>query len=175
MYETIRSSDILPEIDRSIDWESMRPMIRSLFHNNTEKGGRPNFDEIVMIRALFLQGLYSIVDEKLEKELYDRISFHNFLHYPEKMPDARTLWALRERMSMTGMDKHIWSELWRQLESRGIVIRNDVIQDASFITSDHGKHGRKKPPAPDMPDLSEKPVPADMKEAKRQARRARVS
>jgi IS5 family transposase len=73
MYETIRSSDILPEIDRSIDWESMRPMIRSLFHNNTEKGGRPNFDEIVMIKALFLQGLYNIVDEKLEKELYDRI------------------------------------------------------------------------------------------------------
>jgi hypothetical protein len=23
MYETIRSSDILPDIDRSIDWESM--------------------------------------------------------------------------------------------------------------------------------------------------------
>ena len=81
MYEAIRSKDTLPEIDCSIDWESMRPMIRSLFHNNTEKGGRPNFDEIVMIKALFLQGLYSIVDEKLEKELYDRILFHNFLHY----------------------------------------------------------------------------------------------
>ena len=104
MYEAIRSKDILPEIDCSIDWESMRPMISSLFHNNTEKGGRPNFNEIVMIKALFLQGLYNIVDEKLEKELYDRILFHNFLHYPDKIPDARTLWALRERMSSTGMD-----------------------------------------------------------------------
>ena len=105
----------------------MGPMIRSLFHNNTEKGGRPNFDEIVMIKALFLQGLYNIVGEKLEKELYDRMSFHNFFHYPEKMPDARTLWASRERLSSTGIDKHIWSELWKQLESRGIVIRNGVI------------------------------------------------
>ena len=93
MYEAIRSKDILPEIDCSIDWESMRPMIRSMLHNKTEKGGRSNVDEIVMIKALFLQGLYSIVDEKLEKELYDRISFHNFLHYPDKMLDARTLWA----------------------------------------------------------------------------------
>jgi|ACXJ01.1.fsa_nt_gi IS5 family transposase len=118
MYETIRSSDILPDIDRSIDWESMRPMIMSLFHNNTEKGGRRNFDETVMIKALFLLCLYSIVDENLEKELYDRISFHNFLHYPDKMPDARTLWALRERKSRTGTDNHIWSELWKQLESR---------------------------------------------------------
>ena len=132
----------------------MRPMIRSLFHNNTEKGGRPNFNEIVMIKALFLHGLYNIVDEKLEKELYDRISFHN---YPDKMPDARTLWALRERISSTGMDKRIRSGIWRQLESRGIVIRKGVIQDASFITSDHGKHGRKKPPAQDMPETSETP------------------
>ena len=50
------------------------------------------------------------------------------------------------------------------------MIRKGVIHDASFITSDHGKHGRKKPPAPDMPDPYEIPVPADKKEAKRQAR-----
>ena len=149
-------------------------MIKSLFHNDTEKGGRPNFDEIVMIKAVFLQGLCNIVDEELEKGLYDRISFHNFLHYPEKMPDVRTLWALREQMSSTGTDRKIWSEIWKQLESHGIMIRKGVIQDASFITSDHGKHGRKKPPAPDMPDPSKKHVPEDSKEAKRQARTSRV-
>ncbi len=64
IHETIRNHDILPEIDQSIGWEALRPMIR----------------------ALFLQGLYNIVDGKLEKELYDRIWFHNFLHYPEKKP-----------------------------------------------------------------------------------------
>ena len=180
MYETIRSRDILPQIDSSIDWESLRPIIKGLFHNNTGNGGRPNFDETVMIKALFLQGLYNIVDEKLEKELYDRISFHNFLHYPEKMPDARTLWAFRERLSGTGTDKIIWKEIWRQLESQGIVIRKGVIQDASFITSDHGKHGRKKPPvdpAQPVPQVSdrkgENPAPVDRKEAKRQAKAAK--
>ena len=173
-YESIRSMDSLPQIDRIIDWDSLRPLVRSLFHNDSEKGGRPNFDEVVMIKALFLQGLYNIVDEKLEKELLDRISFRNFLHYPEKMPDARTIWALRERMAINGTDRKIWSEIWRQLESKGIVIRKGVIQDASFITSDHGKHGRKKPPAPDMPEPSEKHVPEDSREAKRQARASRV-
>ena len=60
-------------------------------------------DEIIVIKALFLQGLYNMVDEKLEKELYDRISFYNFLHYPEKMLDARTLRAFLDRLSSTGM------------------------------------------------------------------------
>lgn len=161
MYETIRSSDILPEIVRSIEWEPIRPMIKNLFHNDTERGGRPNFDEIAMIKALFLQGLYNIVDEKLEKELHDHISFHKFLRYPEKKRDARTFLALRERLSSTDMDNRIWSEIWKQLESHGIVIKKGVIQDASFVTTDHGKHGRKKPSAPDMPEPSEKHTHAD--------------
>ena len=174
-YESVRAMDNLPEIEKVIDWESFRPMIRSLFRNDTERGGRPNFDEVIMIKALFLQGLFNIVDEKLEKELYDRISFRNFLHYPEKMPDARTLWSLRERLSRTGIDKIIWREIWKQFESRGIQIRKGVIQDASFITSDHGKHGRGKPPVPvDPVPPAEKPVPGNGKEAKRQAKAARA-
>jgi IS5 family transposase len=157
MYETICPMDNLPEIDLLTDCESLKSLIRSVFHNDTERGGRPNFDGIVMIKAPFLKGIYNIVDEKLEKELYDRISFQNFPHYPDEMPDARTLWALHERMSAAGMDKRIRSEIWRQLESHGIVIMKGVIQEVSFITADHGKHGTKKPPAPDMPEPSETP------------------
>ena len=42
-------------------------------------------------------------------------------------------------------------------------------QDPPFITSDHGKHGRKKPPAPDMPDLSENPVAVNRKDEHRES------
>ncbi|MCL4336659.1 MAG: transposase [Candidatus Thermoplasmatota archaeon] len=41
-----------------------------------------------MIKTLFIQELYSLSDEATERELYDRISFRNFLHYPERIPDA---------------------------------------------------------------------------------------
>lgn len=51
----------------------------------------PNIDEIVMIKPLFLQAIYNISDEVLESELHDRLSFRNFLHYPETIPDARTI------------------------------------------------------------------------------------
>jgi IS5 family transposase len=113
-----------------------------MYHNDTEVGGRPNFDEIIMIKTLFLQGMYNLSDEATEKELLDRISFRNFLHYPDKVPDARTIWLFRERLSESGMDKTIWKAIMNRFKAKGISVKEGIIQDATFMTSDpgHGKH-----------------------------------
>lgn len=50
-----------------------------MFKNNTDRGGRPNLDVIVMLKSLFIQQVYSLSDEQLERELSDRISFRVFL------------------------------------------------------------------------------------------------
>ena len=133
--------DKLAQIDPMIDWELLRPIVKELYRNDTEKGGRPNIDEIVMIKTLFLQSMYNCSDEVMERELHDRISFRNFLHYPEIIPDSRTIWLFRERLSSTGKDKIIW----KQFEERGISIKKGMVQDATFIESDPGKHIKKKP------------------------------
>ena len=147
-YNSMKSMDKLAEIEPMINWESLRPIVKELYRNDTDKGGRPNIDEIVMIKTLFLQSMYNCSDESMEKELYNRIDFRNFLHYPEIIPDSRTIWLFRERLSSTGKDKIIWKHIWKQLEERGITIKAGMVQDATFIESDPGKHGRKKPPVP---------------------------
>ena len=65
----------------------MRPFVKKLYRNDTCKSGRLNIDETVMIKTLFLQSMYNLSDESMEKELHDRISFRDFLHYPEILPD----------------------------------------------------------------------------------------
>ncbi|MHB8360310.1 MAG: IS5 family transposase [Thermoplasmataceae archaeon] len=154
-YQSLKVKDKLAMIDPLIEWESLRSIVKGLYRNNTEKGGRPNVDEVVMLKTLFLQSMYGYTDEAMERELHDRISFRNFLHYPEIMPDSRTIWLFRERLSNTGMDKTIWEAIWKQLESKGIKIKAGTVQDASFIETDPGKHGKKKPPAPIDPSLPE--------------------
>ena len=42
---------------------------------------------------------------------YFSMSVYNFLHYPEIIPDSRTIWLFRERLSSTGKDKIIWKEM----------------------------------------------------------------
>ena len=93
-----------------------------------------------MIKTLFVQEFYGLTDESTERELYDKTTFRHFLRYPDKMPDARTIRLFKERPSSSGMDRKLWDAIWKQFNDRGIRIEKGVIQDASHMESDHGKH-----------------------------------
>ena len=144
-YEKVKKlGDRLAEIDSLIDWEAFRPIIAGMYKNNTEKGGRPNIDEIVMIKVLVLQQWYGLSDPELERQIADRISFRKFLGFPENIPDYSTVWRFRERLIKTGKDKEIWKELQRQLKAKGLKVKKGVIQDATFITSDPGSSDKSR-------------------------------
>ena len=115
--------DSLHEMVEKIGWESLRPIFHDLYINDTVKGGRPNIDTIIMVKALFIQSTYNLVDEQVEKELHGRISLMHFLGFPDTMPDSRTIWLFRERLSTTGKGKIMWRQIWKQFEDRGITIK----------------------------------------------------
>src|SRR5512139_1518775 len=114
-----------------------------MYDNKTEKGGRPNCDVIVMFKILILQQWYGLSDLEVERQIADRLSFMEFLGYPDTFPDSRTIWLFRERMTKNDMDKTIWSELQRQLDAKGLKVKRGTIQDATFIEADPGSS--KKP------------------------------
>ena len=95
-----------------------------------------------MVKVLYFQSIYNLVEDQTEKEIHYRISFMNFLDYPDQYPDARTIWLFRERLSKTGKDRIIWNELQRQFELKGIKVKKESARDATFITSypGHVKH-----------------------------------
>ena len=140
-----RLGDKLDNIESIINWDAFRPIIEGMYDNKSEKGGRPNKDEIMMIKLLILQEWHGLSDPELERQVTDRISFRKFLGFPEKIPDYSTVWYFRERLKETGKDKEIWGELKRQLESKGLKIKKGVIQDASIITTDPGHAKADKP------------------------------
>ena len=47
--------DPLIGISDSIDFEDIRPILSFLFTNDTENGGRPNYDPIFVVEALLFQ------------------------------------------------------------------------------------------------------------------------
>ena len=51
-----------------------------------EEGGRPHYDEVLMVKMLVLQGWYGLSDYEAERQATDRISFQHFLGYPGKGP-----------------------------------------------------------------------------------------
>ncbi|MEM3455350.1 MAG: hypothetical protein QXT72_02180 [Candidatus Micrarchaeia archaeon] len=53
-YEKLKDKNKLFEFSEIIDWETLRQILRELYHNDTEKDGRPSIDEIVMVKTLLL-------------------------------------------------------------------------------------------------------------------------
>jgi IS5 family transposase len=130
--------DMLEQVEKLIDWESFRPILSQLYNNRSEKGGRPNIDEIVMLKVLVLQNWYSLSDEEMEFQIADRPSFQHFIG-SATIPDYSTIWTFRERLKASGLWKKIWEELQRELEARDLQVKEGHIPDATFIESDLGK------------------------------------
>jgi IS5 family transposase len=144
-----RLGDRLVEIGAMIDWDAFRPIVGDMFDNRGERGGRPNIDEVVMVKLLVLQQWHGLSDPELEKQAADRLSFMKFLDFPKDIPDFTTVWRFRERLAETGRDQAIWAELQRQLDALGLKVRKGVVQDASFITADPG-HAKADTPRGDV-------------------------
>lgn len=139
-YEKVRAlGDRLELMKQQIDWKPFIPLVRSVFHDDKKQGGRPHTDELVVVRSMLLQAWYNLSDPELEFQCHDRLSFRNFLGYPEGIPDFSTIWRIRDRLEREGVDTLIWAELQRQLDDKGYKVEKGTIQDASFIEADLGK------------------------------------
>ena len=126
------------QISDAIDWGKIRVDLEGMYDNTSERGGRPKCDPVMMFKILILQQWYGLSDMEAERQIADRISFMEFLGYPSEIPDSRTIWLFRERLSKTGMDRIVWSELQSQLDSMGLRVVTGTAQDATFIEADPG-------------------------------------
>ncbi|MFH1013639.1 MAG: IS5 family transposase [Thermoplasmatota archaeon] len=144
-YKKVKGlGDRLELMKHQIDWRPFVPLVKSVFHDNKETGGRPHTDELVVVRSMLLQGWYNLSDQELEFQCYDRLSFRNFLGFPEKIPDFTTIWKIRDRLEETGIDTFIMAELQKQLDEKGLKVEKGMIQDAAFIEADLGKKRYRK-------------------------------
>ena len=123
------------EINKLLRWDDLV----KLFPNKSETRGAPEYDKELMLKILFLQICYGVSDEEMEYQIHDRLSFQQFLGFPESIPDYSTIWRFREELTKENTLELIWSALQDQIKNKGIVIKKGVIQDAKFITAEPGK------------------------------------
>ena len=139
-YQKVKGlGDRLELMKGEIDWQPFIPLVRKVFYDNKIDGGRPHTDELIVVRSMLLQSWYGLSDPELEFQWHDRLSFRNFLGFPENIPDFSTVWKVRDRLQKEGVEPKIWNELQRQLDRKGYTIKKGVIQDATFIESELGR------------------------------------
>ena len=83
-----RLGDPLPKLERTIDWESFRGLLKKVYAKPTKKGGRPPFDAVMMFKVLVLQHFYNLSDDQTEYQIRDRYSFCRFLRWSNSLVQA---------------------------------------------------------------------------------------
>ncbi len=154
------TNQTLTAIDEIIKWNPIRNKIERLYRKSGP--GRPAFPALVLFKALLLQQWYGLSDPGLEEAVADRLSFRKFcnLRLEDKVPDHSTVHKFRDRIAPI-MPK-LFSEINRQLDKNGMLLRKGTLVDATLIQA-AGRPGNDNNKTPSDSDArwggkSEKPT-----------------
>ena len=136
-----RLSDLGDQLEAfrvAVDFETFRPELNAaLSYSNGSQGGRPPFDPVMMFKILVIQAANNLSDERTEFLINDRLSFMRFLglSLADRVPDARTIWLFREKLTKAGAIKTLFERFDAMLREAGYIAMSGQIVDASLIAA----------------------------------------
>jgi len=141
--------DQLEAFGFAVDFEAFRPeLVAALSYSNGSQGGRPPFDPVMMFKILVIQAANNLSDERAEFLINDRLSFMRFLglSLSDRVPDARTIWLFRERLTKAGAINALFDRFDTALRAAGYIAMSGQIVDASLIAAprQHNTDDEKK-------------------------------
>ncbi len=141
-------NDPLSRLTSHVDFEFFRDQLEEHcpILSDSEKGGRPPFDRVMMFKILLLQRLYNISDDRTEFAILDRLSFMRFLGLglADRVPDAKTIWHFRDQLAQSDVVEKLFEMLYRQLDQDGVVLHKGSIVDASIVEVPRQRNSREE-------------------------------
>jgi len=138
----------LEMIGKVIDFEIFREVLESKLLNTNKKnnaGAKP-YDFVMMFKIMILQRYYGLGDTQIEYQILDRLSFKKFLGLEsgDKVPDEKTVWAFRENLTNKGLVEEVFSMFTKYLESKGLIMNEGKMVDASFTVAPRQRNTREE-------------------------------
>ena len=139
--------DPLEVLNKGIDFEMFRPLLEERLSKEPQgKGGRPPYGYVMMFKIMILQRFYNISDDQVEFQVNDRMSFMRFLNLTiaDDVPDAKTIWLFRERLTDLDLVEELFSLFLNRLVSLNLVVNEGKILDASFVEVPRQRNSREE-------------------------------
>jgi transposase, IS5 family len=130
--------DQLEAFQAAVDFEIFRADLNAaLDYRSGLQGGRPPFDPVMMFKILVIQAANSLSDERAEFLINDRLSFMRFLglNLSDRVPDARTIWLFREKLTKAGAIRGLFDRFDAALRTAGFIAMSGQIIDASLVAT----------------------------------------
>src|SRR3982751_2074247 len=113
---------------REIPWDELAASVADVFDDDNpeggDKGGRPHWPLVTMLKITLLQRWFALSDPMAEEMLKDRISFRQFvgLSFDDDTPDHSTICVFRKRLRDRGHGSTPFDKRVEVLRSRGLVV-----------------------------------------------------
>lgn len=137
----------LERLDAVMNWNIFLPLLSELFSRKDKvisRGGRPHLDYLMMFKVLLLQRLHNLSDDAMEYQLLDRISFRRFVGcHEDTVPDAKTIWLYREKLTKSGREKELFDLFYAHLTDEGLIAHSGQIVDATFVECPKQRNSRE--------------------------------
>jgi transposase, IS5 family len=130
--------DHLEAFAAAVDFEMFRAdLVSALGYSDGAQGGRPPFDPVMMFKILVIQAMDNLSDERAEFLINDRMSFMRFLglSLADRVPDARTIWLFREKLTKAGAIEGLFARFDAALRASGYIAMSGQIVDATLVAA----------------------------------------
>jgi IS5 family transposase len=138
LAELSAKGDDLERVKALVDFELFRPALEAAVPRaDRSKGGRPAFGYMLMFKVLVLQAMHALSDERTEFLIKDRLSFTRFLGLglAAPVPDANTIWSLREALKKAGAIDALFRHFDEALCAEGFLAMSGQIVDATIVAA----------------------------------------
>ena len=146
-FSLLDQDDPLAKLNALVPWEEFRPTLETINDKERKsKAGRKPFDAVLMFKVLILQSLYNLSDDSAEFQVRDRLSFMRFLglEFHDSVPDAKTIWLFRERLTEAGLVEKLFTQFDGFLTNNGFAARKGQIVDASIVSAPRQRNSREE-------------------------------
>ena len=146
-----RREKFLARMEQLIPWGKLLAVIEPFYPQG--RRGRPPIGLERMLRVYFLQQWYGLADEALEDALYDSHALQSFARIDlaaEGVPDATTLLKFRRLLETHDLCKGLFTAINADLATRGLLLREGTLVDATLIAAPPSTKNREKKRDPEM-------------------------
>lgn len=136
-----RLSDLGDQLEAyaaAVDFEMFRADLdKALAYSDGTKGGRPPYDCVLMFKILIIQAQNNLSDDRAEFLISDRLSFMRFLGLglQDKVPDAKTIWSFRERLTKARVIDALFARFDTALRDAGYIAMSGQIVDSTLVAA----------------------------------------
>lgn len=141
-----RTAALLDRLDKAVAWGTLvkpiaaLPEYRGRARGEPDKGGRPAWPALTMLRCVLLAKWFGLSDPQLEECLKDRLSFRRFvgLSLTDATPDETTFVRFRARLREANLDRRLFDDTRAELDRRGLLVKDGALVDATIIEQARG-------------------------------------